>query len=128
MAADGDGVHLLWSWYDGSEGKPAAGSGLFHVQRLATGFGQKVRVVEGEVNEWDAARDPGSGRLLLVFGREDGVYVMSKPSGGAWSRAARLHPTLDKGKDVCAEAVGDGSFVVRTGAFEVTQEWVVTPK
>jgi hypothetical protein len=127
MASHKESVHLIWSWYDAREGRATAASGLFHVERARKGFGRKGRIVDGEVDRWDVATDPGSGRLLLVFGKEDGVYAMSRPADGKWTRAVRVHPTLDKGQDVSVVASEAGSFVVRTGV-EDTKEWVLRPR
>ena len=126
-AAWGDKVHLLWDWCDVSVNKGAPGMGVFHLEWVPGGFGRKVRVVRGVVEEWGAAADPRSGRLLIVFSQGDGVYVLSRPEGGRWSRAAPLHPRLRRRYEVSAEAPGDGSFVIRTGA-EDTTEWVLRPR
>jgi hypothetical protein len=123
----GGKVHLIWTWYDGRKDSPAPGSGAFHVERTPDGFGRKTRIIQGEVSEWDAAVDPKSGRLLLVFSKEDRVYVMSRPDQGAWTRSVRLDPKITKNESVSVEASEDGAFVIRTGS-EATREWLLKPK
>ena len=132
MGAWGDKVHLLWTWYDASVHKNAPGMGMFHVERSPGGFGRKVRVVPGVVEGLDAAVDPRSGRLLIVFskevgGKDDGVYVVSRSGSGSWTRPARLHSQVGKYDDASVEAAGGGAFIIRTGAPD-TREWVLTPK
>jgi hypothetical protein len=121
-AAWGDKVHLLWNWCDVSVHKRAPGMGLFHVQWGPGGFARKVRIIPGVVQEWDAAIDPKSGRLLVVFSKDDGVYVISRSENGGWTRAVHLHPRINKRCEVSVEAVAGGHFVIRTDA-EVTREW-----
>ena len=118
---------MLWNWYDSSVNKGAPGIGLFHVEWSPGGFGRKVRVVPGVVEEWGAAVDPRSGRLLIVFSDDDGVYVLSRPEGGGWTSASRLHPRLRGHHDVSAEASGDSAFIIRTRSEE-TREWVLRPR
>lgn len=125
-AAWGDRVHLLWTWCDVSINKRAPGMGAFHVEWGPGGFGRKVRVVAGVVQEWGAALDPQTGRILVVFSKDDGVYVLSRPAGGGWTRAARLHPGLRKRREVSVEAAAGGAFVIRTNVVE-TREWVLRP-
>jgi hypothetical protein len=125
-AAWGDKVHLLWNWCDVSVNKTAPGMGAFHLEWSPGGFGRKVRVIKGEVNEWGSAVDPQSGRLLIAFSRDDGVYVLSKPEGGSWTRAARLHPGLRRRHKLAVEAAEGGTFVVRL-AYVETREFVLRP-
>jgi hypothetical protein len=132
VGAWGDKVHLLWMWSDVSVHKDAPGMGIFHVERSPGGFSRKVRVVPGVVKDFDAAIDPQSGRLLIVFskevdGKDDGVYVVSGSEGGSWTRPARLHYQIGKGDDASIEATGGGAFIIRTGAQD-TREWVLTPR
>jgi hypothetical protein len=120
-------VHLLWNWEDAdSHGVPHPGSGVYHVERTPEGFGRKVRVVPGHVTQWDAALEPKAGRLLLVFSKNDGVYVTTRKVGEKWTKPARLHAELKKGCDVSAEPVKGGAFVIRTHR-EQTREWLLNP-
>jgi hypothetical protein len=121
-----DKVHLVWNWCDASR-TPAPGSGLYHLEWSSHGFGRKVRVASGDISEWDAAVDPKSGRLLVVFSKGDGVYVISRVDGNKWTRAARLHPELTRSKDVSVEASENGTFVIRTGVAN-TREWLLRPR
>lgn len=121
-AAWGEKVHLLWTWGDGRV-DTAPGSGAFHVEWSRGKFTRKVRLISGLVNQLAAAVDPRSGRLLVVFSKDDGVYVLSRPEGGSWTRAAWLHP---EGDDVAVEAAESGEFIIRTGS-EGTREWVLRP-
>lgn len=118
-----DKVNLLWHWdKQGLEGSPD--DGIFHLQWQPGGFGQKVRVVKGRVTSWSAAVDPESGRLLLVYSDDNGVYITSRPEGGTWTTPARLNKSLAKPHNVSATSVSDGTFIIRT-AYENTREWVV---
>ena len=118
-----DKVNLLWHWEkQGLEGSPD--DGIFYLQWRPGGFGQKVRVVKGQVSSWDAAVDPQSGKVLLVYSNDDGVYVTSRPEGGTWAMPARLNKSLTKPHDVSATSVNDGSFIIRT-SYQDTREWVV---
>jgi hypothetical protein len=126
-AAWGDKVHLLWTWCDVSVNKRAPGMGVFHLEWGPGGFGRKVRVASGAVSEWGAAVDPQTGRLLIAFSKDDGVYVTSRPEGGSWTRAARLHARLRKSREVSVEPAAGGAFVVRTGEAN-TREWLLSPR
>ena len=132
MGSWGDKVHLLWTWYDASVHKDAPGMGMFYVERSPGGFSRKVRVVPGVVNGFDAAIDPRSGRILIVFsievgGESAGVYVVSRSEDGSWTRPALLHYQIGKYDDASIEAAGGGAFVIRTGSPD-TREWVLTPR
>ncbi len=120
-------VHSVWDWCDASSGRAAPGSGLFYVEWTPRGFGRKARVVPGEVRSWDAAVDPRTGRLLVAFSKEDGVYVASRSDGAVWARATRLNPGVTGNCDVAVEATEGGTFVLRTGS-ENTKEWVLRPE
>ena len=121
-----DKVNLLWHWEkQGLESSPD--DGIFYLQWQPGGFGQKVRVVKGRVSSWDAAVDPQSGKLLLVYSGDDGVYITSRPEGGTWATPARLNKSLTKPHDVSATSVNDGMFIIRT-SYEYTREWVVGEK
>ncbi|HEX6182968.1 MAG TPA: hypothetical protein VFZ44_03585 [Pyrinomonadaceae bacterium] len=126
-AAWGDKVHLLWNWCDVSVNKTAPGMGAFHLEWSPNGFGRKVRVVKGEVREWGLAIDPQSGRLLIALSRDDGVYVLSKPEGGSWTRPARLHPRIRRRHNIAVEPAEGGAFVIRL-AYLDTREFVLRPR
>lgn len=126
-AAWSDKVHLIWTWRDVSVNKGAPGMGAFHVEWTPDGFSRKVRVIPGVVQEWDAAIDPKSGRLLIVFSKDDGVYVVSRSENSGWTRVARLHPRIKKRSDVSVEASKGGSFVIRTSSEDL-REWVLRPE
>lgn len=126
-AARGDKAHLIWNWCDTTNSKVAKGSGAFHVELGRGGLGRKVRVVTGEVIGWDAGLDPRTGRLLIAFSRDDGIYVRSRPEGGSWTRAARLHSQGSQYNSVAIEANGDGAFIIRTSA-EDNREWLLRPQ
>lgn len=126
-AAWGEKVHLLWTWCDVSVNKRAPGMGAFHLEWTPTGVGRKVRVVRGVVETYDAAVDPRTGRLLLVFSKDDGVYVISRAEGGGWTRAARLHPRLRGRHEVAVEASGGGAFRITTSSGSIS-EWLLRPR
>lgn len=120
-----DKVNVLWNWCDESINKNAPGMGIFFLQWHPAGFSRKVRVVKGTPRSWDAAVDKKSGRLLLVYANEAGVFVTSRPEGGLWTRPALLkHQPRE---DVSVKSNDDGSFIIRTGS-EDTREWVVRPR
>jgi hypothetical protein len=125
-AALGDGVHLVWGW-DDMEGVRSAGSGLFHVEWGPGGFSRKVRVVSGEVYAWGAAIDPQSGRLVIAYAKDRGVYVVSRLKEGNWTRSERLHPGIGYVSGVAIKASEGGAFVIRTN-IEEAREWVLSPE
>jgi len=121
--ASGDKVNLLWSWEkQGLEGSPD--DGIFHLQWQGGTFGQKVRVLKGRINNWDAAVDSQSGSLLVVYSDDKGVYITSRPEGGTWSMPARLDKRLTKPNYVSATSVNNGTFIIRT-TYQDTREWLV---
>jgi len=116
-------VNLLWHWEkQGLEG--STDDGVFYLQWQQRGFGRKVRILNGQVSSWAAAVDPQSGRLLLVYSNDDGVYLTSRTEGGTWTRPARLNKSLTGPHDVSVTSVNDGMFIIRT-AGQDTREWVV---
>lgn len=131
MAASGDKVHLLWTWCDLSVHKDAPGMGMFHVEWGNGKFNRKVRIVADPVKQFDAAIDPQSGRLLIVFSKDDDyehVYVISRSLDGAWTRPAQLPIPIAKGDtDASVSAASGGAFIIRIGSTN-TKEWVLNPK
>jgi hypothetical protein len=123
-AAQGSGVHLLWSWENVAGPRPAAGNGIYYLNWTPGGFGRKVRVAQGKAETWDAALDAKTGQLLLVFSQDDGVFVAARVPPGRWARPSRLHPSLTKEEDVSLERAPDGSFIIRTH-WETSREWVL---
>jgi hypothetical protein len=124
--ASTDKVNLVWLCEkQGLESSPD--DGIFHLEWQPGGFGQKVRVIKGKFRGWDAAVDPQSGRLLLVYSDKDrGVYITSRPEGGTWTTPVRLHKSLTKPHDVSAIGLSDGTFIIRTTYnYKDTREWVV---
>lgn len=120
-----DKVNLLWHWEkQGLEESP--GNGIFYVQWQPGGFGKKVRIVKGRAWKWDAAVDPKSGRVVLVYSDEGGVYVTSKAEGGTWTTPTTLHKSLTSRHYVSATSVNDGTFIIRT-TYEDSHEWLVKP-
>ena len=118
-----DKVNLIWTWDKmGSGGSPD--NGIFHVQWQQSGFGKKVRVIDSVPTMWAAAVDPQSGRLLFVYSDDKGVYLTSRPEGGAWTMPARLDKSLQKAHYVSATSSNDGEFIIRTTAME-SREWLV---
>ena len=118
-----DKVNLVWTWEKmGLGGSPD--NGIFHVQWQQSGFGKKVRVIDSVPTMWTAAVDPQSGKILLVYSDNKGVYLTSRPEGGDWTTPARLHRSLQTAHYVSATASGDGGFVIRTASME-SREWLV---
>jgi hypothetical protein len=86
-------------------------------------LGHKVRITDAVPLAWDAAIDPRSGRILVVYSIKKGLYVTSRPECGSWSRPALLK-AVDYSMAVSVISAADGSFVVNSGK-ENTREWVV---
>jgi hypothetical protein len=123
--ASADKVNLLWHW-EKQEVDDSPDEGIFHLQWQPGGFGKKVRVVKGVFRSWDAAVDPQSGRLLLVYSNDKGVYITSRPEGGTWTMPAMLNKSLTKSHDVSATSVNNGTFIIRTiHNYNDMREWVV---
>ena len=131
MGASGDKVHLLWTWCDASVHTDAPGMGIFHVEWSNGGFSRKLRVVSGVVKQFDAAIDPRSGRLLIVFSKDDDyehVYVISRSSDGRWTRPAQLPIGIAKNDtDASVSATSGGAFIIRIGSMNTT-EWMLNPQ
>jgi hypothetical protein len=123
----GDKVQLLWDWTAMQETQRESGNGVFHVEWGPNGFGRKVRFISKDVNGFDAAIDPLSGRLLIVLGTDDGVYVLSRLANGKWERAVLVHPDLQTTNYALSiEATNGGAFILRTDS-EKTREWLLRP-
>jgi hypothetical protein len=121
--AAADKVNLLWYWEkQGLDSSPD--EGIFYLQWQPRGFGRKVRVVTGRVSSWDAAVDPQSGKLLLVYSDDHGVYLTLRNEGGTWTTPVSFNKSLTKPHVVSATIVSDRAFIIRT-AYEATREWVV---
>jgi hypothetical protein len=125
-AAWGDKVNVLWNWCDESVHKNAPGMGIFYLQWGPSGFGRKVRVVQGVPRTWDAAIDPQSGRLLLVYAKADGVYITSRLERGSWTRPSLLSSKLGYVLALSVKSADEGTFIIRIGD-EDTREWLLRP-
>lgn len=106
-------IHSLWSWGDASFRLEDPTMGLFYVENTPSGFGRKIRVFGGLVENYDASIDKKTGDLLVSAALEDGVFVALRNSRGVWSKPTLLDKSLDRRYDVSVSALG-GSFVIRT--------------
>ena len=108
--------------------------GAFHVEWAAGGFGRKMRVFAGPVEELDAAVDQQSGLLVIVLAVDAcGVYVVSRSADGKWTRPTLLHPSLRGRYDVSIGTAGSGAFVIRTDSgmgmdSDKAREWLLRPQ
>jgi WD40 repeat protein len=118
-------VHVVWNWDGGAPAEKGREAGVYHVEWTPTGFGRKTCICRERAENVDLAIDPASGRLLLVFSTDDGVFVASKPAGGAWTRPTRLHADLTKNERVLIQAAAEGKFLIRTH-YRRTREWLLT--
>ena len=118
-------VHLIWNWDGGASADKDGESGVYHVEWTPAGFGRKTCISRGNAGYVDVAVDPVSGRLVLVFSTDDGVFVASKPTDGVWTRPTRLHADLTKQERLLIQAVENGKFVIRTH-HRMTREWLLT--
>jgi hypothetical protein len=130
-AAWGDTVQLLLAWDTFTERQPTGRSGVYHLEWRPSGFGPKVQVLHGnvtdEANNWGAALDAATGRLLLVASRDDGIVVAARPAGGEWSRPTRLADTWRGSPNLFVEAPGDGTFTIRAAWDGAAKEYVIKP-
>jgi hypothetical protein len=117
-------VHLIWNW-DGGAFTKGDKPGVYHVEWTPAGFGRKTRIARDKAKYVDVAVDPASGRLILVFSTDDGVFVASKPTDGVWTRPTRLHADITKPERVMIQAAADGKFMIRTHG-RMTREWLLT--
>jgi len=121
--AAADKVNLLWYWEkQGLDSSPD--EGIFYLQWQPRGFARKVRVATGRPTSWDAAVDPKSEKLLLVYSDDKGVYLTLRNEGGTWTAPVSLNKSLTTHQVVSATTVSDGAFIIRT-AHEATREWLV---
>jgi WD40 repeat protein len=118
-------VHLIWNWDGGASADNGDEAGLYHVQRTPAGFGRKTCISKDSAENVDVAADPVSGRLVLVFSTDDGVFVASKPADGVWTRPTRLHGGPARNERVLVQAAEEGKFVIRTH-HRTTREWLLT--
>lgn len=121
--ARGKEVHIVWQWDGGREAKE---SGLYHVVWTPDGFGRKTRVARGAINEADVAVDVKTGRLLVAYSDEGGIFLSSLPMGGGWTKVTALDPSVKGEHPVMVLAPGDGTFIIR-GQHEKCSEWVLAP-
>jgi len=120
-AAWGDKVNVLWHWdAPGKNRKHARDVGIFYVQWSPAGFGRKERVIEETPSSWDAAIDPRSGRVFLIYSTNTGVWVTSRPEGGSWMRPSRV-PDENENSSVFCSSTGDGGFIIKTRFHQVRQ-------
>jgi hypothetical protein len=123
-AASGDTIHLIWSVTVGHAKDEDRTAGVFHVARTKGEFGKKLRLAKGEIDTVAMAVDK-SGRVLVVFSTEEGVFVMSRPANGMWTRPAPLHASLKQSHNVSVEPHEKSGFIIRTGRDE-TREWLLS--
>ena len=131
MGAWGDKVQLIWTWCNANNNRTPPGTGIFHTESSNGGFSRKVRIVAGNVRSFDAAIDPQSGRLLIVFSKDiddANVYVVSRSADGSWTQPARLPVQIAQGDNGSSvEANGAGAFIIRIGSTD-TNQWLLNPK
>jgi WD40 repeat protein len=118
-------VHVIWNWDGGEHAAKGGEPGVYHVEWTPAGFGRKTCISNGNAEYVDVAIDPLSGRLVLVFSTDDGVFVASKPNDGVWTRPTPLHDDLTKQERVLIQAVAKGKFAIRTH-HHMTREWLLT--
>jgi WD40 repeat protein len=118
-------VHLIWNWDGGASTDKGGETGVYHVQWTPAGFSRKTCISRGTAEHVDVAVDPVSGRLVLVFSTDDGVFVASKPADAVWTRPRHLHSDLTKRERVLVQAAEEGRFVIRTH-HRTTREWLLT--
>jgi WD40 repeat protein len=116
-------VHLVWNWDGGAAKREEAG--LYHVRWTPAGFGRKTRLSADSAQNVDVAVDPVSGRIVVVFSTNDGVFVASKAADGAWARPTRLHAGPARKERVLIEAAEGGKFLLRT-QHRAAREWLLT--
>ncbi|MCM3869649.1 MAG: hypothetical protein ND895_02975 [Pyrinomonadaceae bacterium] len=128
-------VHVVWDWCDVSVNKRAPGMGAFHAEWSPNGFSRRVRVISGPVEQFSAAIDSESGRLMIVLAKNNGVYVVSRSADGVWTRPVLLHPSLRQRNDISVQESKGGAFIIRTcsetfirTSSETTKEWILIPQ
>ena len=83
-------------------------------------LGRKTIISEDPGDTFDFAVDPDTGRIVLVFATDRGVFVSCRSQKGEWTKAKVLDPNLDKNHDVAITALGKGEFGVRVKYEEST--------
>jgi hypothetical protein len=121
LVAQGDLVHLVWAW----EGRDSGA--VCYVDWSPNGFGTKTRIFDGVVENLDVAADPDSGRLIVVFSNQYGVFVSSRHPDGSWTKCTPLGPSFKNSPAVSVSATGKDQFVIRTGGEEA-KEYLLEPK
>src|SRR5207249_7531953 len=114
--------HLIWNW----RGRGARGE-ICYVEWTPKRFGRKLHLHDRSGENLDVAVDPKTGRILLVFSNEEGVFVASRPAKGQWTKPVRLEPHLTTEHTVSVEALGKSEFVVRVKHGTMSQ-FLVRPK
>jgi hypothetical protein len=126
--ASGKSVHLIWTWQDMSKGRPADGSGLFHLEWSPDGFSKKTRIANGAINTYDAAVDQESGGILVAFSTEDSVYLTLRRTNGTWTRPTVFKQDLTQDPRVSVLARKKSCFLVRINTGEIDKEWRIDLK
>jgi hypothetical protein len=122
-----DRVHLLWHW-DTGESQDSA-MGLYHVEKTASGFSAKTRIVSGSTYGWSAALSPETGELVVVVPVEGGALVMSKANDKPWTRPTRFPTTFSYRPNTSVEPAPNGRFTVKLGfSDDDFRQWVLTPE
>jgi hypothetical protein len=111
----GNKVHLIWSWSAGARKSNA--DGLYYLERAGEEFGRKSQFVSGDVWSWDAAVDPESGRILVVYStlEPQALYAVTRSPSGEWTRPESLPSGILEVSAVKVAAAGDDEFVIRIG-------------
>jgi hypothetical protein len=121
----GNKVHLLWSWDSGEKKSP--GIGLFHVEKVASNFSRKVRILSRNVSHWSAAIDPTSGRLLVAFSTEDGIFMISKKVDGMWTSPSSIGQPGLRNAYLQLEPGHSGNFLLNVNNYSSISTWIVHP-
>jgi hypothetical protein len=122
-----EGVHLVWGWDFQFDKKGEDPAGVFHVAWTPAGFGPKTRLHKGSHGGLDMAVDPKSGRLLVVFTTDKGVFVASRPAKGPWTQPVLMEKDLTDVRSVTVQFADKEGFVIRTRGQE-TKEWLLKAK
>jgi hypothetical protein len=123
----GETIHLVWNWEQRFDVKEDDGDGVFHVAWTPAGFGPKTRLHKGAASELDMAVDPGTGRLLVVFGTKQGVLAASRPPKGPWTQPTPLPKDLAEAQGLAVQFADKEGFVIRTTGDE-PKEWLLKAK
>jgi len=121
----GERVHLLWSWDSGEEKSPAIG--LFHIEKDASGFSRKIRIIPRNVSDWSAAIDPNSGRVLVAYSTEDGIFMISKNEDGIWTRPSSIDQPGLRNAHLHLEPTSNGNFALNVSNNSTVSTWTVHP-